>query len=139
MNKYLNRVFFTVIMCICVMRAASFDLLHFIIIAVTFVSCYCASVGTVTVTVNLTVHMHLWSGFIQIQWTVSDAVAILFFFLYHPAEYIWWPRKDRTKFLIGFVCRWCYPTSSTTASPRQKEWKSEPYEEEKKTLVISEK
>lgn len=27
------------------------------------------------------------------------------------AEFIWWPKKDRTEFLIGFVCRWCYPNS----------------------------
>lgn len=59
-------------------------------------------------------------------------------FFYHPAEMIWRPQKDRTEFLIGFVCRWRYPTSSSAASPRREERRSAPRSEEKKTSVISE-
>lgn len=43
----------------------------------------------------------------------SLMLSLSFFFplLCHSAEFIWWPKKDRTEFLIGFVCRWCYPNS----------------------------
>lgn len=62
----------------------------------------------------------------------SCRYCLVFSSLYHPAEFIWWPKKDRTKFLIGFVCRWCYPTSSTTASPRRKRDKGRHHKKKKK-------
>lgn len=43
--KLLNRVFFTVIICIGVMPVASFDLLHVMMTTVTFITCYYASAG----------------------------------------------------------------------------------------------
>lgn len=44
-----------------------------------------------------------------------------FVFWITQQNYIWWPQTDRTEYLIGFVCRWRYPTSSSAASPRREE------------------
>lgn len=75
----------------------------------------------------------------QIQLKGFSNAAVVPFLPLSPSR-VYLVAQERQDEVSNWLCvQVMLSTSSTTASPRQKERKSEPYEEEKKTLVISEK